>query len=496
MMSTPKLSRLVTVSNRLPIVAQKGSDGSWEVKPGSGGLVTALLPVLRDRGGLWIGWPGVEQESAQGLEPILAAASRNSGYELHPVMLTQSDVDQFYYGFSNEIIWPMFHDLHTLCNFDPDYWTAYQNVNRKFAEVISRQSGTDDFIWIHDYHLMLVASDLREIGIGSACGFFLHIPFPHLDIFILLPWRLQLLHALLQYDFIGLQTGRDQKNFLDCVSALVPDSEIHHRGRISTVRIRDREIRVGYFPISIDFDEFARSAALEEVSKTAWYLHENLDERKILLGIDRLDYTKGIPYRLNAFRFALQKYPELRGAVSLVQVVVPSREDIPQYAELREEIEQLIGEINGEYSESGWIPIHYFYRSLDRNELLAYYRTAEIALVTPVKDGMNLVCKEYCACDIEEHGVLILSEFAGAADQLQEGALLVNPFDVEGVAEAIHRAFRMPIKERRRRMSQLRKKIRQQDIFWWIDSCLDAAIAKSLTFFPILDQYLPKMDLE
>lgn len=458
--------------------------------------MTALVPVLRDRGGLWIGWPGVTEDQSGGLRDVLRKAGLDSGYQLHPVMLTQEEFDKFYLGFANEIIWPIFHDLHTLCNFEPEYWKTYLRVNEKFARVVAEQARDDDYIWIHDYHLMSVANQLRELNVEASNGFFLHIPFPSLDIFLLLPWRNQILSHLLEYDFLGFQTQRDQRNFLSCVEALAPEVDLRDRGRLTSIAIKDRTIRVGYFPISIDFRDFATSAESQEVAEAAWYIHEQLPDRKIILGIDRLDYTKGIPYRLKAFRKALEVYPELHRKVSLVQVVVPSREDIPEYAGLREAIEQLVGEINGQYTRSGWIPVHYIFRSLARNELLAYYRTAEIALVTPIKDGMNLVSKEYCACNLNENGVLILSEFAGSADQLQNGAILVNPFDIEGMAEAIYEAFKMNADERRKRMRLLRKTIQEQDIFWWVDSVLSAAISRDLTYYPVLEEYIPKLDIE
>lgn len=488
--------RLITVSNRLPVVFKPDPSGGWLMTCGSGGLVTALVPVLRDRGGLWIGWPGVTEESADGLEAAVERAGLESGYRLHSVMLTAEEESGFYLGFSNEVAWPIFHDLHTLCNFDPEYWRTYQKVNRKFAEVAAHHARPDDYIWVHDYHLMLMAAELHRKGVKSRIGFFLHIPFPPQDIFLLLPWRLEILEGLLRYDFIGFQTQRDSRNFLRCVEGVVPDAEIEEKGRIASVRLGDRTVRVGYFPISIDFEDFASAASSSEVADLAWYIHEQLPDRKLVLGIDRLDYTKGIPYRLAAFREALVRYPELQERLSLVQVVVPSREDIPEYAQLREEIEGLVGRINGELTRSGWVPVHYIYRSLDRNELLAYYRTAEMALVTPIKDGMNLVSKEYCACNVEENGVLILSEFAGSADQLQGGAILVNPFDIEGMAQAIYAGFKMEPQERKKRMSHLRETIRSQDIFWWVDSFLTASIEKGLQTFPLLKEYTPRMEID
>jgi len=255
-------------------------------------------------------------------------------------------------------------------------------------------------------------------------------------------------------------------------------------------------VRVGSFPISIDYADFANSTAAQVVSDEAWLIHQNLPERQLILGVDRLDYTKGIPHRLQAYRDALRRYPGLRGKVTLIQVVVPSRENIPKYFELKSEIERLVGEINGEFTVSGWVPIHYIFRSLTRTELLAYYRTSEIALVTPLKDGMNLVAKEFCACSLEENCVLILSEFAGAAPQLQGGALMVNPYDVEGVADAIYRAYTMEPDEKRARMRKMRRSIQRQDIYWWVDSFLKAGTSLDLSDFPPMNDYVPTMAID
>jgi trehalose 6-phosphate synthase len=419
-----------------------------------------------------------------------AVEATEAGFALKAVKLDAGAVHEFYHGFSNEIIWPLFHDLQSLCNFEPSYWRTYKDVNRRFAETVLETSGAGDFIWVHDYHLMNVAAELRALGCRSRVGFFLHTPFPPPDIYSKLPWRLALLHALLQYDLVGLQTMRDRRNFIQCLRELVNDVTIQGKGQVVTVTAQGRTLRVGSFPISVDYNAFMRQAATEEVAQRAQELHRLLPKRKLVLGVDRLDYTKGIPNRLQAFRAALERHPGLRERMSLIQVVVPSREDIPQYHELKTRIEQLVGQINGSFVRpGGWVPVWYVYGSLHRLDLLAYYRAADIALITPFKDGMNLVAKEYCACSIEEECVLILSEFAGAAAQLQNGALLVNPYDIEGVADTLYRAFTMTDEERRTRMRRMRRSIRESDIFWWVDGFLRAAIAKDLSAFPQPEHY-------
>jgi len=489
--------RLVIVSNRLPVVVSRTESGSWHARPGSGGLVTALAPVLRNRGGVWMGWPGKVNVPEDVAHDILSGATKDAGFTLKPVMLTADERDQFYYGCANEVLWPIFHDFVARCNFEPTYWRAYKQVNRKFARAIAEQMEEGDYIWIHDYHLMNVAKELREMGVvKERIDFFLHTPFPPLDVYLKLPWRFEVLRSLLSYDLIGFQTIRDRRNFINCVRALVTDVKVLGRGQVLELELGDRRVRVGAFPISIDFREFSKLAQSKEVADRAWHIHEQLPDTHIVLGIDRLDYSKGIPERLKAFKNLLLRYSSLHEKVVLVQVVVPSRRTIVEYERLKVEIEQLVSEINGLFTCSGWVPVHYLFQSLDRPELLAYYRTAETALITPLKDGMNLIAKEYCASSLEENCVLILSEFAGAAAQLQNGALLVNPHDVEGVADAIYRSMTMASGEKRRRMGRLRAAVRKQDIYWWVDSFLSAGIAKKLDNFPVIEDYLPQLDLE
>ncbi len=490
-------SRLIIASNRLPVKLSRDDGGRWRVESGAGGLVTALVPVLRNRGGRWVGWPGVVQEDGVlDLDELLAGLSKDLGYDIRPVGLTREERRDFYFGFSNEIIWPMFHDLQTLCHFAPEYWSAYRRVNRKFAETIGRLASPGDYIWVHDYHLMGVRAMLKELGVSTPAGFFLHTPFPPLDIYLKIPWRLGLLRMLLDFDLIGFQTERDRRNFLQCLQTIVAGTTVEGAGHVVDVDTGERRVRVGAFPISIDFAEFDRHASSPKVMRRAQTIRECTPGRTLILGVDRLDYTKGIPYRLDAFRSALKRHPELRTRISLIQIVVPSRTEVPQYQELQTEIEQLVSRINGEFSQTGWIPVHYIFRSLDRGELLAHYRAADIALVTPLKDGMNLIAKEYCAAQVEENGTLILSEFAGAASQLQEGALLVNPYHIEEVADAIHRAFHLPAEEKRGRMRGLRRTIREQDIFWWVDSFLKAAFHRGLSDFPVLEEYMPQLELQ
>jgi trehalose 6-phosphate synthase len=489
-------TRLFIVSNRLPIVLAE-DEGRWTLKPGSGGLVSALAPVLSHRGGVWIGWPGLPLEKGGEWEELLGGGGGESGYELIPVLLSKGEVHGFYEGFSNGILWPLFHDLLGRCDFAPASWYAYLSVNRKFAECVIEHSRTDDFIWVQDYQLIHVAQAMREqTEERRRIGFFLHIPFPPLDIFVKLPWRAQILNALLAYDLLGFQTARDSRNFLTCVHHLLPEVEILDEDPLDRVRIGGRTVQIGTFPIGIaarSYEETARSA---EVARRIEDLRGKLGPVQIVIGVDRLDYTKGLPERLAAFRNALERYPDLREQVILFQVVVPSREGVPEYQALKAHIERLVGEINGEFSSAGWVPVQYHYKSVERADLAALYRMARAAFVTSIKDGMNLVAKEFCACQVDGCGVLILSEFAGAAAQLQTGALLVNPHDIEGMADALRQACTMSGEERRRRMDAMRANVREQDIFWWVDNYLQAALGSVPESFRRSEEYFPSLVLD
>jgi trehalose-6-phosphate synthase len=338
---------------------------------------------------------------------------------------------------------------------------------------------------------MRVATALRARGMTARTAFFLHIPFPPLDVFVKLPWRFEVLRSLLDFDLVGFQTVRDRRNFVQCVRLLLPDARVSGRGAVWTVTAAGRELRVGSFPISIDFGDFERRSREPDAVARAATLRSAEAGRKLVLGIDRLDYTKGLPQKLEAYRLLLRSHPEMHGRLTLFQIVVPSREDIPRYQQHKTVVDRMIGEINGEFTRGGWVPIHYIHRSLDPVRLTGYYGAADVALVTPLKDGMNLVCKEYCTSRSDGDGVLVLSEFAGAAAELQRGALLVNPFDIEGVARAIVQAATMGEDERRSRMRKLRRAVREHDVYRWLDTFLRAAAQHRLSDFPLVEDYIP-----
>ncbi|MBA2664679.1 MAG: trehalose-6-phosphate synthase [Bradymonadaceae bacterium] len=465
------------VSNRLPIVMHREDDG-WHVESGSGGLVQAMSPILEKLGGRWIGWPGICAEDGNGWYPAIAQAG--AGFRLEPVILTRAQVDGFYAGFSNSVIWPLFHGFADRCDFKPRFYQTYDEVNTRFAEAIAPEARSNDFLWVHDYHLIHVGQKLRTLGVDARLSFFLHIPFPSAENYTKLPWREEILEAMLAYDLVGLQTGRDRRNLVQCIERLMPELNIYEIGEMVVVEMPRGSVQIGVFPIGTDYGDFSRRAGSQAATERVAELRREIGPYQVLLGIDRLDYTKGLIERFLAFELALDRYAELLEQVVLFQLVIPSRENVPEYRALKRELDRLVGRINGRFSTPSWQPIRYLYNTVSPPDLCALYRLASAALVTPLRDGMNLVAKEYCACQVEERGVLVLSEFAGAAAQLGEGAVLVNPYDIDATAGAIYTAVTMADDERRRRMRALRRRIKGSDVFWWAKRFVDAALEPTL----------------
>lgn len=492
--------RIIVVSERLPIVLTREEGTRWRAAPARGALISALAPVLCDRRGVWIGWPGVTVEELPGIRRVLAGAIQEGGYSLRPVALTGRDRTGGA-AFCGEVLWPLFHGLSTECNFDRAHWQAFRRMSCKYARAVAKAvavSGGSDLVWVQDHPLINVALEMRRYGVQSPAAFFLHLPFPSPDLFMMLPWRDRLLSALLAYDRIGFQTTTDLANFLACVRTLAPWALLSRGGEgLWSVEMgrrpgqgRPHTTEAGVFPVGIDFREVAAGAESQKVAERAAALKAAHAGRQIVLGVDRLDRSKGLPEKLRAFADLLTRHPELREKVSLVQVVVPERESQPRHAALREEIERRVGEINGRFGVPGWVPVHYVHRWLEPVKLQAWYRAADVLLLTPLRAGMELVAKEYCAARVQGDGVLILSEFAGAAAQLGNGALLVNPHHVEATSRALVRALRMKPAERAARMSALRSEVQEHDVFWWADSFLAAALREPGNRMPGLRNYL------
>ncbi len=450
---------IVVASNRLPFTVGR-TRGGLERTASSGGLVSALEPVLRSRGGTWVGWPGLE------LRPGERWPEGDEPYRISPVQLDAAEIEHYLHGFSNRALWPLLHSLSFLPSYDREDFQRYEEVNRRFAESVLRESQPDELIWIHDYHLMLVPSMIREQRPEARLAFFLHVPFPPFDLFRLLPWDREILRGLLACDLIGFHIRRYGLNFLDCV-----DQRLGSRVDVATMTVEhaNRAIRVGAFPIGIEYGEFEKRAREAPPQPET-------ERERVVLGVDRLDYTKGITQRIAAFERLLELYPEHRERVVLLQLAVPSRSEVAEYRELKTEIDGLVGQVNGRFATATWSPIRYLYRSFSPERLAAIYRDAEVALVTPLRDGMNLVAKEYVASQVKDPGVLVLSQLAGAAETMRE-CLLVNPYDVEATAETIHRALTMDETERRSRMTALQRRENRDNVQSWVHSFLSAAAA-------------------
>lgn len=485
-------AQLTVVSNRLPVVMRRGEEG-WNAEPGSGGLVQAMNPILAENGGCWVGWPGVTAEDGDGWQQGVGQVESRCDYRFEPVVLTDEEYRGYYRGFANAVIWPLFHGFANRCEFDPQFYDAYQRVNAKFADAVADCDGKG-FLWAHDYHLLQLGRRLREKGYDGRIGFFLHIPFPEGETFWKLPWGEQLLGDLLHYDMIGFQTERDLSNFRHCVDRIGIEGEGDTEGSVR-FELGGRTVEAGAFPIGIDYRSFASRAEDEQVSQRVEQLRDRFGVPRVVLGVDRLDYSKGLIEKLQAFERVLQRHPELLEEVVLFQLVVPSRESVPAYRRLKREFDRLVGRINGRYSTLGWQPIHYRYDSVQPRELAALYRMASVGLVTSIRDGMNLVSKEYCACQVDNDGALVLSRFAGSRQQLGEEALVVNPYDTDETAEAIWRALAMDPDQRGRRMKAMRQSIAATDVFWWAESFMRRVRSQDETLQHVVDTDPEKMSL-
>ena len=453
------MSRLVVVSNRV----------ADPRKAAAGGLAVALGESLQQTGGLWFGWSGTVVEGGTPGEGELHKHQAGK-VTLATIDLSREDHDSYYLGYSNDVLWPVFHNRLDLANFEAGFIGGYRRANQLFARKLLPLLKDDDIIWVHDYHLIPLAAELRAMGCRQRIGFFLHIPLPPQIIMAAIPQHEWLTRSLFAYDLIGLQAKQDQSHFERYVLSEANGEALGN----DMYRAYGQTVRCGAFPIGIDVDEFAALTHAKEARDMYDTMKREYSTRRLLLGIDRLDYSKGIPNRVRAFRELLAHYPENRRSATLIQIASPTRESVDAYADIRRELESLCGAINGDYGELDWMPVRYIHRNVARKRVPGLCRAAAVGLVTPLRDGMNLVAKEYVAAqDPADPGVLILSRFAGAAEQLKE-ALLVNPYDTHGTAEVMQQALQMPLEERRHRHQKLLQNIREQDVHWWRRTFLEA----------------------
>jgi trehalose 6-phosphate synthase/phosphatase len=452
--------RLIVVSNRLPLTIRRLKDG-WRAEHSSGGLATAMNPILKRTGGIWVGWPGEAPETPDAeRQRLLDEWAEREGYVTTD--LPQETASRYYEGYSNQTLWPLFHHFPMYVKYDPLDWLAYTEANQRFCETVIKHARPHDLIWVHDYQLMLLPRLIREAMPEARIGFFLHIPFPSSEVFRLLPRREELLNGLLGADLLAFHTYNYLEQFRASLLRI-----LGFDSRMDGVETDGRTVRLRALPIGIAPEEFQpRLDDDGDVAHRLSRLRQRYKGQRILLGVDRLDYTKGIPERLRTFQRLLKRAPDLRGRVVLIQVAVPSRERVPTYHDLRREVNELVGEINGDFETSDWTPVVYIRRGIPRSELIALYSAAEVCWVTPLRDGMNLVAKEYVACKRGEDGVLLLSEFAGAAAEMGE-AFLVNPYDEEQTAEVLERALALSQEERHERMAALYRRVVRNNVFAW-----------------------------
>jgi trehalose 6-phosphate synthase len=451
------LSRLVIVSNRV-------ADLDNQVQ--SGGLAVALGDALRSIGGIWFGWDGNIAEEGT---PVEVSCTVQNNVTIATIPMTAQDYEEYYLGFANKVLWPVCHYRLDLVNFEPAYLEGYKRVNNAFATALAPLLKPDDLVWCHDYHLMSLGGELRAHGAKQRLGFFLHIPFPPPELLQAVPAHTWLIESLFQFDVVGFQTSNDVGNFRRFVAEHV-GGDVSDDGQIKAF---GRTIIARAFPIGIDVDDFAAAARTREAASQIERLNRRTVVRSHIIGVDRLDYTKGLPERFKAFRKLLEMHPEHWKTVTLMQIAPPTRIEVEAYVNIRTELEGLSGAINGEFGDFDWTPLRYIHRAMPRDTLAALFRGSEVGLVTPLRDGMNLVAKEYVAAQNEEDpGVLILSKFAGAAEELEE-ALIVNPYNIDDMANAMQNALRMPIEERKARHGALLKRIKTHDVRFWRKSFLD-----------------------
>lgn len=452
------MAKTIIISNRLPIKVQR-TESSLDYIPSEGGLATGLGSIYKQGNNIWLGWPGIPISKEDQKKKV---TKRLKELNMRPVFLTEAEIELYYEGFSNETLWPNFHYFNQDAIYNETFWEAYQKVNRKFAKALDPEIEEGDTIWVHDYQLLLLPELIRKKHPNISIGFFLHIPFPSYESFRLLPWRRELLNGMIGADFVGFHTYDDMRHFLSSVNRLVGIGNTNGQ-----IKIGNRLVQADALPMGIDYEKYASAAALPDTLDREVRYRTSLGDVKVILSIDRLDYSKGIPQRLQALERFLLENESFHGKVSLIMVVVPSRDTVPKYVDLKAEIELLVGRINGKFSRMNWTPIHYFYRSLPLNALSAFYRMAHVALVTPLRDGMNLVCKEFIASKLDQKGVLILSEMAGSAKELSD-AILINPNDIDQQAAAIKEALTMSEEEQIKRMNIMQNSLKRYNIHAWV----------------------------
>lgn len=482
------VSRIVIISNRVPDVSGQ-KKGHSRPRPArswgpAGGLVSAIHPALQEKGGIWFGWSGKTLPRQLSMMPKSVI---QGNINFLTVDLSESEVENYYTGFSNRSMWPLIHSFPARVRVKDEEFKTYLKVNLKFAHAIYPYLRAGDLVWVHDFHVIPMGTNLRRLGWDGPIGFFLHEPFPAPDVFFILPWARRMLEDFLGYDLIGFHTERYRRNFED---SLEMEMEGNLDGHV--FKHGSSKLRIGVYPVGIDRESFQDWAKSPRALKQVATIKKYIGNRLLILGVDRLDYTKGIIERLRAFEKLLDRFPSWKRKVSMIQISAPSRTRVPEYISQKRQVDQTVGEINGRLADADWVPVSYLYRSYDQQTLAGFYRVADVCFVSPLRDGMNLVCKEYVASQSDDPGVLVLSRFCGAAEDLKE-AIIVNPYDIDGTARALKRALEMPLGERKDRWLSLIDRVSKNSARAWRNRFLGDLAPKEYELFPEEDMQEPQL---
>ena len=470
------------ISNRVPDLS---SDAYHDARDRPvGGLVSAIRPALEERGGIWFGWSG---KTSRRQQPMVVKSVLHGKVNYLTTDLSESEVENYYTGFSNRTLWPLMHSFPTRVRMKDEEHKTYDRVNRKLSKALYPYLESGDIVWVQDYHLIPLGASLRQLGWKGPIGFFLHTPFPPADIFLILPWAKNMLESFLSYDLVGFHTERFRHNFEQSLLLDLDGTLEDH-----SFKYRSKKVKIGVYPIGIDFSSFRSWSTSSKAANQAASIKKFIGNRRLILGVDRLDYTKGIVERLRAFERLLDRFPSWKRKVSMIQISAPSRTRIPEYISQKRDIDRMVGEINGRLADADWVPISYLYRSYDQETLAGFYRVSDVCLVSPLRDGMNLVSKEYVASQSDNPGVLVLSRFCGAAEDLKE-AVIVNPYDIDGTARALKRALEMPLGERRGRSFALIERVNRNSARSWRNLFLGDLTTKEYELFPETDAQVSRL---
>ena len=486
-----KKKKIVLVSALLPVSVREEKKSQYSVKVSPGGLITTLSQSVENSKVIWLGWYGYPKYSKK-IEEMVIKAGKEKGFNLLPISLSFEEFENFFNNFSNGVIWPLFHTFSQYCRFEEEYWNYYVKVNEKFAsKIISFLKENPDYVvWVHDYHFLILPEFVKAKIPDAKMYFFLHIPFPSFENFLKLPWRKKIIDGLLGYDFIGFHTKVDKNNFIQCVNHFY-DLKVNEKSYVSNIKISNKTIKVSALPISIDFEKYNQLAYDKEVLEITEVLKDRYKDKYLILSIDRIDYTKGLVEKLEGIKRFIEKYPEYRERFVMLVSTAPNIKKLPEYTQLEQLFHHKIAEINGTYGTEEWRPILFINKRLDFKELIAYYRVSDICFINSIKDGLNIVCKEYASSNVDLTGSIMLSEFAGASTEIGKYVYLVNPYDKENIADTIKYIFEEDKKIKSKKISNLRNHISQFNIHWWSDSFFRLAEGKKLDKYPELLDFYP-----